>query len=56
LQWAVLVNYLLLFIANWTVYGFNFLNVMIYNMLTVLIIFIVRFHFVLRKNNSSIPE
>ena len=56
LQWAVLVNYLLLFIANWTVYGFNFLNVMIYNMLTVLIIFIIRFHFVLRKYNSSIPE
>lgn len=56
LQWAVLVNYLLLFVANLTVFGFGFINVMIYNMLTILIIFIVRFHFVLRKNNAVIPE
>ena len=53
LQWAVLVNYSLLLIATWLVHGgrgFTFIDVMIYNMLTVLIIFIVRFHLVLRKN------
>jgi peptidoglycan/LPS O-acetylase OafA/YrhL len=59
LQWAVLVNYFLLLIATWLVHGghgFTFIDVMIYNMLTVLIIFIVRFHLVLRKNKVNNPE
>lgn len=59
LQWAVLVNYSLLLIATWLVHGshgFTFIDVMIYNMLTVLIIFIVRFHLVLGKNNVRKPE
>jgi hypothetical protein len=59
LQWAVLVNYFLLLIATWLVHGaqgFTFIDVMIYNMLTVLIIFIVRFHLVLRKNRVNNPE
>jgi hypothetical protein len=53
LQWAVLINYALLLITTWLVYGLEFLNVMIYNMLTVLLIFILRFHYVLRRSNSS---
>lgn len=52
-QWAVLVNYSLLLIATWLVHGFNFVDVMMYNMLTVLIIFIVRFHIVLAINKNS---
>ena len=59
LQWAVLVNYSLLLIATWLVHGssgFTFIDVMIYNMLTVLIIFIVRFHLVLRNNRIKNPE
>ena len=52
-QWAVLINYGLLLIATWLVHGFNFIDVMVYNMLTVLIIFIVRFHFVLFRNKNA---
>jgi len=52
LQWAVLINYALLLVANWVFYGFDFMYVMIYNMLTILLIFIIRFHYVLRKSNS----
>ena len=56
LQWAVLINYSLLLIAIWAIHGFAFLDVMVYNMLTVLIIFIVRFHVVLRKNRITNTE
>jgi len=59
LKWAVLVNYGLLLLATWLIHGghgFSFLDVMIYNMLTVLIIFIIRFHLVLRKNRINKPE
>lgn len=50
LQWAVLINYIFLIAATFLVEGLNFIDVMGYNMLTVLIIFIVRFHLVLGKN------
>ena len=53
LQWAVLINYLLLIVSAFLVYGFSFMDVMMYNMLTVLIIFIVRFHLVLYRNKVS---
>lgn len=59
LKWAVLVNYGLLLIATWLIHGshgFTFLDVMIYNMLTVLIIFIIRFNLVLRKNRVKNQE
>ena len=52
-QWAVLINYALLFIAVWAVHGIEFIDVMMYNMLTVLIIFIIRFNYVLYKNKVS---
>lgn len=52
LQWAVLINYSLLLIAFLFVYGFDFLTIMLYNMFTVLILFIVRFHYLLFRNKS----
>lgn len=54
LLWAVWVNYLLLLFAFIFVYGIAFLHVMIFNMFTVLIIFIVRFNYQLFKNAKSI--
>ena len=54
LLWAVWVNYLLLLFAFIFVYGIAFLHVMILNMFTILIIFIVRFNFQLYKNSKSI--
>jgi len=56
LLWAVLVNYLLLLIAFIFIYDTAFLNVMIYNMFTVLLIFIIRFNYILYKNSKSVSD
>lgn len=48
--WAVLVSYLLLLVAFLFVYGMVFLDVMVFNMFTVLFIFITRFNYLLYKN------
>ena len=50
LMWAVWVNYTLLLLSFIFIYGMGFLHVMIYNMFTVLIIFIGRFNIILFKN------
>lgn len=54
LLWAVCVNYGLLFLAFIFVYGLSFYSMMIYNMFTVLIFFIVRFNYVLYKNSKTL--
>lgn len=51
-QWAILINFILLLIATWVVHGFAYIDVMMYNMLTIPIIFILRFHFVLYKSRG----
>ena len=56
LLWAVLVSYILLFIAFIFVYGTPFLDVMVYNMFTVLIIFIVRFNYLMHKNSKTVSD
>lgn len=56
LLWAVFVNYGLLLFAFLFIYGTAFLSVMLYNMFTVLIIFIVRFHYVLYKNSGTATD
>lgn len=56
LLWAVAVSYLLLLFAFAFVYGTAFLNVMIYNMFTVLIIFIIRFNYILYKNTKTVSD
>lgn len=53
LQWAILFNYILLLIATWAVYGLDFIDVMVYNMLTILLIFIIRFHILIWRNDYS---
>ena len=47
LQWSVYLNYALLLIALIIVFEEAFFYVMIYNMYTILIFFIIRFNFVL---------
>ena len=56
LQWAVFVNYFLLLIAFLVVYDFSFLTIMVYNMFTVLVIFIVRFNYILYKTNHFLSD
>jgi len=49
LKWAILINYGILLFATLFFYHTNFMNVMIYNMFTPLIIFIVRFNYIIYK-------
>lgn len=56
LLWAVFVNYALLFMAFLFVYGVSFYSVMVYNMFTVLIIFIIRYNYVLYKNSKILSD
>lgn len=49
LLWAVWVNYLLLLAAFLFVWGLPFFNVMVYNMFTMLFLFIARFNLLLRR-------
>lgn len=56
LLWAVGVNYVLLLLAFMFIYGSPFLEVMVYNMFTVLLLFIARFHYILYKNSKSVPD
>lgn len=54
LLWAVLVNYLLLLFMFLFIYGLGFLSVMVYNMFTILVIFIVRFNYALFRNSKTV--
>lgn len=56
LLWSVLINYILLLFSFVFIYGTAFLNVMLYNMFTVLIIFIVRFNYVLYRSSKSMLD
>jgi hypothetical protein len=53
LLWAVFASYTLLLVSFVFVYGTPFLDVMIYNMFTVLIIFIIRFNYLMYKNSKT---
>jgi hypothetical protein len=56
LLWAVLVNYILLLIAFICIYSDSFFSVMVYNMFTVLLIFIIRFNYIMYKNSKSVSD
>lgn len=55
LLWAVYVNYILLILTFFFVYGNPFLDVIIYNMYTILIFFIGRFNFLMYRHLQT-PE
>lgn len=54
LQWSVYANYLILAIAILTLYNGAFFNVMIYNMFTILLVFIGRFRWLIYRNNHQL--
>lgn len=56
LLWAVLVNYLLLIIAFLVVYELPFFTVMTFNMFTVLLLFIFRFHYLLYRSKAALTN
>ena len=53
LLWATYVNSGLLLLAIVLVYNLAFLQVMIFNMVTLLLIFLVRFNFILFRNANA---
>jgi len=52
LVWATYVNYAVLLFCILFIYGLPFLNVMMYNMFTLLLFFIIRFHWMLYKSTK----
>ncbi len=53
LTWAVYVNYLILILAIIFLYGFTFTDVLVFNMFTILLIFVARFEWVLVNLNRE---
>lgn len=53
LQWAVLANYIILFVANWLVYDTNFFYVMTFNLVAIPLFFLLRFHWILWRSNEN---
>ena len=54
LVWATYVNYAILLLAVIFVYGMAFLNVMMANMFTLILFFMIRFHWVLYKSRQNL--
>ena len=52
LVWATYVNYGVLLFCVIFIYGLSFIQVMQYNMFTLLLFFIIRFHWTLYKNSK----
>lgn len=53
LQNSVLLNYILLFFCIVFIHGIPFFHVMIYNLYTIIIIYIIRFHYLIYKNSIN---
>ena len=53
LVWATYLNYGLILLFTVFVYGLSYLNVLLYNTFTLLLFFIIRFHYSIYKLNKS---
>lgn len=53
LVWAIIANYIILIFAIIFVYGFSFFDVLVFNMFTPLVFFIIRFNFLKLKSGSD---
>lgn len=54
LLWATYINYAILFLCFLFFYGIGFLYVMILNMFTILILFIIRFNYVIYRTSKPV--
>ena len=52
LVWAIIFNYAILIFAILFIYGLTFFDVLVFNMFTPLLFFIIRFNFLKLKSNS----
>jgi len=53
LVWATYLNYGLIVFFTVFLYGMPYLNVLFYNMFTLILFFIIRFHFMIYKLNKA---
>ena len=53
LVWATYLNFILMIIATFVIYGFAYFNVLLANVFAMLLFFIIRFHFMIYKLNKS---
>jgi hypothetical protein len=53
LLWATIINYLILIFCFMFFYEFGFMYVMIFNMFTIIVLFILRFNYVIYKSSNS---
>lgn len=56
LVWATYANYAVLLVSMVLIYGISFLWVMIFNMFTILLFFIIRFNWQVRNLNKTIGD
>ena len=56
LVWATYVNYAVLLFSMIFIFGMSFLWVMIFNMFTILLFFIIRFNWQVRNLNKTIGD
>jgi len=53
LVWATYLSYAVLLFCIIFIYGFTFFNILTYNIFTILFVFILRFRWMLYKNNQT---
>ena len=53
LVWATYLNYAIILFFTLFIFGLPYLNVLFYNMFTLLLFFIIRFHYMIYKLNTS---
>lgn len=56
LQYSVFSNYILLFISFLFIHGFPFFQIMVYNLFTIIVIYILRFQFLIYQNSTNTYE
>jgi hypothetical protein len=56
LVWATYFNYGLILFFTLFIYGIPYLNVLFYNMFSLLLFFIIRFHYMIYKLNKTNPD
>jgi hypothetical protein len=54
LLWATIINYVILLFCFIFFYEFGFMYVMIFNMFTILILFIIRFNYIIFRSSKSL--
>lgn len=55
-QWSVMVSYIMLILCTWLIYGSSFFIAMVINLITVLVIYNLRFHWVLMKSSKTTEQ